>query len=219
MSHEIRTPMNAILGTAYLIRRDRTTPHQAAQLDRINSAAEHLLHIINDILDLSKIEDGILILEQTDVVVGNLLSNVASILAPRINAKGLRLVIDSEHIPAAAERVGQTAPQSLVWHKLISWVAAADQATLGSALLRPAEYPIVVTLQLLRVGGDSTLTELTLISGWGGNPQLTLALATSPAAAPACSPACASWASPWPSMNSVPAIRAWPTCATCPSMS
>ncbi|HSG21729.1 MAG TPA: PAS domain S-box protein, partial [Azonexus sp.] len=85
---------------------------------------------------------------------------------------------------AAAGRVGQTAQQSLAGQELMSWVAAADQAALGSALLRSADYPVVVTLQLLCVGGDSTLTELTLISGWGGNPQLTLALAASPVAAP-----------------------------------
>jgi PAS domain S-box-containing protein len=99
MSHEIRTPMNAILGISYLIRRAGATPQQCTQLDKIHSAAEHLLHVINDILDLSKIEAGRLILEQTPVVVDNILCNVVSILSPRVSAKGLHLVIDSEHLP------------------------------------------------------------------------------------------------------------------------
>ena len=99
MSHEIRTPMNAILGMAFLIRRNGATPQQCSQLDKIHSAGEHLLNVINDILDLSKIEAGRLILEQTDVVVDNILGNVASILSSRLSAKGLQLVMDSGDLP------------------------------------------------------------------------------------------------------------------------
>ncbi|MDD5297939.1 MAG: PAS domain S-box protein [Rhodocyclaceae bacterium] len=99
MSHEIRTPMNAILGMARLLRRDGLTPKQADRLDKMDVAANHLLHIINDILDLSKIEAGKLTIEETDVVVDALLSNAASILAPRMGEKGLRLVMDTERLP------------------------------------------------------------------------------------------------------------------------
>jgi two-component system sensor histidine kinase/response regulator len=66
MSHEIRTPMNAILGLTYLLRRDRPTPEQLDRLGKIDVAARHLLSIINDILDLSKIEAGRLELEQVN---------------------------------------------------------------------------------------------------------------------------------------------------------
>jgi PAS domain S-box-containing protein len=58
MSHEIRTPMNAIIGMAHLMRRDGVTPRQAERLDKINIAGQHLLEVINGILDLSKIEAG-----------------------------------------------------------------------------------------------------------------------------------------------------------------
>jgi PAS domain S-box-containing protein len=99
MSHEIRTPMNAILGMAHLMRRDGVTPKQAGQLDKVHGAAEHLLHIINDVLDLSKIEAGKLTLEVADVAVTGLMGNIASILSPRLSEKGLRLVTDSEQVP------------------------------------------------------------------------------------------------------------------------
>jgi len=99
MSHEIRTPMNAILGIAHLMQRDVVTPKQAEQLDKIDTAAQHLLAIINDILDLSKIEAGKFTLEETDIVISDLMNRIVSILTPQINAKGLRLIIDAEHMP------------------------------------------------------------------------------------------------------------------------
>ena len=58
MSHEIRTPMNAIVGLAHLMRAEVQSPLQLQRLDKINEASKHLLQVINDILDLSKIEAG-----------------------------------------------------------------------------------------------------------------------------------------------------------------
>jgi signal transduction histidine kinase/ActR/RegA family two-component response regulator len=101
MSHEIRTPMNAILGMAHLMRRDGVTPKQAAQLDKVDMAAEHLMNIINDVLDLSKIEAGKLKLIDGNVNVAALLSNVVSIVSPRINEKKLRLVVDAAPVSGA----------------------------------------------------------------------------------------------------------------------
>jgi PAS domain S-box-containing protein len=99
MSHEIRTPMNGILGMANLLRRDGVTPHQADRLDKIDRAAEHLLGLIDDILDLAKIEAGKLVLERKAVAIDRLVGNVASILADRAQAKGLRLRTEAEDFP------------------------------------------------------------------------------------------------------------------------
>ena len=99
MSHEIRTPMNAILGMANLLKRDIVTPKQADQLDKIDAAAQHLLSIINDILDLTKIEAGKFTLEENSIVIPELLNRVVSILTPQIHAKGLQLNIDAEYMP------------------------------------------------------------------------------------------------------------------------
>ncbi len=94
MSHEIRTPMNAILGLAHLLRSD-ATPDQADRLDKIKGAGRHLLSIINDILDLSKIESGNLQLEESDFFLGGLLDNVMSIIAESARAKGLHVALDA----------------------------------------------------------------------------------------------------------------------------
>jgi PAS domain S-box-containing protein len=99
MSHEIRTPMNAILGTAHLMRRDGVTPRQAAQLERIQVAAEHLLSVIDDILDLTRIEAGRLPLALKDVSVAHIIERVVSIMQPQVQAKGLALRLEVDAPP------------------------------------------------------------------------------------------------------------------------
>jgi PAS domain S-box-containing protein len=99
MSHEIRTPMNGILGMANILRREGVTPQQAERLNTIDTSAQHLLSVINDILDISKIEAGKLLLEEAPVVVNSLLANVSSILTERAKAKGIHLLIESDAMP------------------------------------------------------------------------------------------------------------------------
>jgi two-component system, sensor histidine kinase and response regulator len=99
MSHEIRTPMNAIFGLTHLLRRDGVAPFQAERLDKIQGAAQHLLSILNDVLDLSKIEAGRLELEQTDFPVGSILDQVRSLIAEQARFKGLSVDIESELAP------------------------------------------------------------------------------------------------------------------------
>ncbi len=99
MSHEIRTPMNAIMGLNHLQRRAATTPEQAERLDKIDGAGRHLLSILNDILDLSKIEAGRLQLESTNFHLAAILDNVASIIGDAAREKGLRIDIDGDSVP------------------------------------------------------------------------------------------------------------------------
>ena len=94
MSHEIRTPMNGILGMADLLRRGGVTPQQAERLDRLDGAARHLLAIINDILDISKIEAGKFALDDAPVSIRDIMDNVVSMLTERARAKNLRLSVD-----------------------------------------------------------------------------------------------------------------------------
>jgi CheY-like chemotaxis protein len=100
MSHEIRTPMNGILGMANLLRRGGLSAEQAARLDKIDNAAEHLLDVINNILDLSKIEAGKFVLEEAPVAIDRVLANVGAIVSERARTGGIRLVIEPVHFPA-----------------------------------------------------------------------------------------------------------------------
>ena len=99
MSHEIRTPMNAIVGMSHILRRRGATPEQTERLDKIDAAAQHLLSIINDILDISKIEAGKLVLDSTAVSIKSLLANVQSVLGDRARTKGVSLDIEADDVP------------------------------------------------------------------------------------------------------------------------
>ncbi len=98
MSHEIRTPMNAILGLTHLLRQ-QADPEQQERLARIDDASRHLLSIINDILDISKIEAGKLELEHTDFALSSVIDHVRSLIAAAAQDKGLQLVVDSDDVP------------------------------------------------------------------------------------------------------------------------
>ena len=113
MSHEIRTPMNAILGLTHLLQRDVTAPAQVERLEKITASAKHLLGIINDILDLSKIEADRLVLEETTLNVKATLDHVLSMMSDRVRTKGLEMVEDLDQrlvgLPLLGDplRVGQ----------------------------------------------------------------------------------------------------------------
>lgn len=99
MSHEIRTPLNAITGMVHIMRREGITPTQEERLAQIDQACKHLLSVINDVLDLSKIEAGKFDLEEKEVVVESLVENVASILSDRARDKHLSLVVANDTFP------------------------------------------------------------------------------------------------------------------------
>jgi two-component system sensor histidine kinase/response regulator len=91
MSHEIRTPMNAIIGLTHLLQQDLADPHAQTQLAKVATAAHHLMSIINDILDLSKIEADRLELEDRVFDPAQLIANAQAMLRERATAKGLTL--------------------------------------------------------------------------------------------------------------------------------
>ena len=100
MSHEIRTPMNAIIGLTHILRRSETTPEQVARLDKIDDAGRHLLAIINDVLDLSKIEAGRLQIECVDFRLAEVIDHVTSIIGQSAREKGLDIEVDCGSVPA-----------------------------------------------------------------------------------------------------------------------
>ena len=96
MSHEIRTPLNAIVGMASILRRNGVNALQAERLDKIDVAAGHLLGIINDVLDLSKIEAGKCDLELVPVSITSLMANVRSILSEQAHRKNISILVESD---------------------------------------------------------------------------------------------------------------------------
>ena len=146
MSHEIRTPLNGIIGMTHILRRGEVTPLQAIRLDKIDASADHLLNTINDILDLSKIEAGSIVLEQVPVDIRRIFGNIQSILLTRAQAKGLALELsvdkDFPDLQGDATRLQQA---------LINYVGNAIKFTEhGSIRVRVsvhAEEPESVTLR------------------------------------------------------------------------
>ncbi len=91
MSHEIRTPMNAIMGMTSILKRNERLPEQEKYLDAISQSSSNLLVILNDILDLGKIEDGKVELEHLPFEVRAAVINVVDILRFKAEEKGLIL--------------------------------------------------------------------------------------------------------------------------------
>jgi signal transduction histidine kinase/ActR/RegA family two-component response regulator len=101
MSHELRTPLNAILGYAQILQWDKhLTERQTTGLSTIEQAGQHLLALIDEILDLAKIEAGRIDLQPTPVELAPFLQGIANIIRVRVEQKGLRFVYDAAGLPA-----------------------------------------------------------------------------------------------------------------------
>ncbi|MDD4947194.1 MAG: ATP-binding protein, partial [Gallionella sp.] len=101
MSHELRTPLNAILGFSNLMRKGSALPReQRDSLDIINRSGAYLLNLINDVLEMAKIEAGRIELEHLPLDLGAMVRDVADMMQLRAREKGLRLLVEqSSELP------------------------------------------------------------------------------------------------------------------------
>jgi CheY-like chemotaxis protein len=115
MSHEIRTPLNAILGMSQLLELEAPTPKQLDRLRRIEEASHHLLGIVNDILDYSKVQAGGLHLEREAIDLSTLLDRSLSLVTEKARTKHLDLQVQvAEDVPRQLVGDGRRVEQILV---------------------------------------------------------------------------------------------------------
>ncbi len=96
MSHEIRSPLNAIMGLAYLLRQTPLDAGQRAFVEKIDSAGNALLGVINDILDISKIEAGGMVLDEAPFELPELLEEVIALMAVNAGLKDIPLLLEAD---------------------------------------------------------------------------------------------------------------------------
>lgn len=116
MSHELRTPLNAVIGYSQMLLEDAADEDDAesvADLEKIHKAGQHLLRLVNEVLDLSKIEAGKMELAPEDVVVGEFIATVAERLRGKADAKGVDLILQLDDDLGAAQWDGQRVRQAL----------------------------------------------------------------------------------------------------------
>ncbi len=101
MSHEIRTPMNAIIGMTAIGKKEKTIERKNYAFEKIESASTHLLGVINDVLDISKIESGKMELSHINFSFTNMLERVTNVILPKIKEKQQRFLVEIDsNIPS-----------------------------------------------------------------------------------------------------------------------
>ena len=100
MSHEIRTPMNAILGFTHLLQSKEPSPEQQVTLSKIERAGQHMLAVVNEVLDFTKIDAHRVVLENVNFHLPTLLADVLSLVSTPAHSKGLSMEVAESDAPA-----------------------------------------------------------------------------------------------------------------------
>jgi len=154
MSHEIRTPMNAILGLTHLLQREIVAPKARERLAKVADAAQSLLRLLNDILDLSKIEAECLGLERGELSVEQVLDQTAALLSERVAAKGLRLAVEIDPNVPARLRGDPTRLGQMASNYITNAIKFSDRGAIRVRARVAADAPTGI---LLRIGWSAPI--------------------------------------------------------------
>ncbi|MGB4063634.1 MAG: bacteriohemerythrin [Azonexus sp.] len=148
MSHEIRTPLNAISGMVHLLRRSGVTAEQDGRLEKIDTAGQHLLEIINAVLDLSKIDADKLELEDSAIDINAILDNAAVMVHDKARAKNVALIV--HHAPNLPLRGDRTRLQQAVLNYLSNAVKFTDagKIELGCRIVESTTNDVLVRFEV-----------------------------------------------------------------------
>jgi signal transduction histidine kinase/CheY-like chemotaxis protein len=148
LSHEIRTPMNAIIGMTQIAARSGDQEEMRRCITQIGISSRHLLRLVNDVLDMSKIEEGKLVLEQAPFVLDVILDNIISSMRQTAADKGISLILDTHGMHGLA-LIGDSMRLSQVLINFISnaakFTASGGGITLDAEILsRDSEKALVL---------------------------------------------------------------------------
>ena len=153
MSHEIRTPLNGVLGMATVLAGRLTDPAEQSMVRVIRDSGEHLLGVINDILDLAKIEAGRFVLDPRPIRLPEILSRVASLHQVTANEKNVRLITRCRDAQPGEVRLGDQMRLIQILHNLLgNALKFTDQGSVTVEIDCSALDRIVITVRDTGIG-------------------------------------------------------------------